>query len=241
MHLLRLLQTGLELLKTGELHVRRPDSDQLTAVRDGSLSFDALQRRATELEAEMQAAARPSQTRWTTTSWTGSHSSCSSQSDPLPSIRYNRIVLDLLLCVAVATGLWRAVRARHRYAVICGVVLGYVLLADLLAALAVSKPHQIFDLFSVMFLGPLSAPERAVSLVPFPALAIHYPLAVRATRIVLSSLAAWRCLRESSQLNPLLPRAYVLDAIAMPFAGAGVLDVLEGVLLLWAFALASRS
>ena len=58
MHLLRLMHTGLELLQTGELRVRRPDADQLNAVRDGSLSFEALLARATDLEAQMHAAAR---------------------------------------------------------------------------------------------------------------------------------------------------------------------------------------
>ena len=57
MHLLRLMQTGLELLQTGELRVRRPDADQLNAVRDGDLSFDELLERASELEVLMRAAA----------------------------------------------------------------------------------------------------------------------------------------------------------------------------------------
>jgi predicted nucleotidyltransferase len=60
MHLLRLMQTGLELLKTGELRVRRPDADQLNAVREGSLSFDQLLQRAADLETEMREAAERS-------------------------------------------------------------------------------------------------------------------------------------------------------------------------------------
>jgi hypothetical protein len=58
MHLLRLMQSGLELLETGELAVHRPDADQLAAVRRGSLTFDQLLARAAELEARMHAAAR---------------------------------------------------------------------------------------------------------------------------------------------------------------------------------------
>lgn len=58
MHLLRLLQTGLELLETGELRVRRPDAGDLNAVRDGALSYDELIARAAELESRMEAAAR---------------------------------------------------------------------------------------------------------------------------------------------------------------------------------------
>jgi predicted nucleotidyltransferase len=57
MHLLRLMQTGLELLQTGELRVRRADADQLNAVRDGNLSFDELLERASELEVLMRTAA----------------------------------------------------------------------------------------------------------------------------------------------------------------------------------------
>jgi hypothetical protein len=58
MHLLRLMQTGLELLETGELRVRRPDAADLNAVRDGALSYDDLLARAAGLEARMEAAAR---------------------------------------------------------------------------------------------------------------------------------------------------------------------------------------
>ena len=56
MHLVRLMQTGLELLETGDLRVRRPDAEQLRAVRDGSLSFEQLLARAAELEAQLHAA-----------------------------------------------------------------------------------------------------------------------------------------------------------------------------------------
>jgi hypothetical protein len=73
---------------------------------------------------------------------------------------------------------------------------------------------------------------------PLPAFALSYPLTVRAIRIALSTFAAWRCLRESAPLNPLLERAYALDGIAFAFTGAAVVDALEGVLLLWALALA---
>lgn len=44
-------------------------------------------------------------------------------------------------------------------------------------------------------------------------------------------------LRESSQLNPLLPRAYALDGVALPFIAVGVLDALEGVLVIFAWLL----
>lgn len=63
---------------------------------------------------------------------------------------------------------------------------------------------------------------------------------MRATRIALSAFASWYCLNESAKLNPLLPRAYTLDGIAMPFAGAAVAEGIEAVLLLWAFALVAQ-
>lgn len=56
MHLVRLMRTGLELLESGELHVRRADAAELNAVRDGALSFEALETLATELRARMSAA-----------------------------------------------------------------------------------------------------------------------------------------------------------------------------------------
>ena len=45
-----------ELLESGELHVRRADAAELNAVRDGALSFEALETLATELRARMSAA-----------------------------------------------------------------------------------------------------------------------------------------------------------------------------------------
>jgi hypothetical protein len=57
MHLVRLMRTGLEVLETGDLRVHRPDSDELTAIRDGALSYDQLLELATELQARMEEAA----------------------------------------------------------------------------------------------------------------------------------------------------------------------------------------
>lgn len=60
MHLLRLMKTGVELLETGELRVRRDDAAELHAVRDGALSYDELIARAHGLEERMQRAAHTS-------------------------------------------------------------------------------------------------------------------------------------------------------------------------------------
>jgi predicted nucleotidyltransferase len=53
MHLVRLMRTGLELLQTGELHVRRADAPELNLVRDGAMTFDELQSLANDLRARM--------------------------------------------------------------------------------------------------------------------------------------------------------------------------------------------
>ena len=42
MHLVRLLRMAREILESGEVRVRRPDADELRAIRDGALSFDEL-------------------------------------------------------------------------------------------------------------------------------------------------------------------------------------------------------
>ena len=56
MHLVRLMRTGLEVLVSGELSVRRADAAELQAIRDGGLSFEELEELAKRLELEMQAA-----------------------------------------------------------------------------------------------------------------------------------------------------------------------------------------
>ncbi|MCA9550574.1 MAG: nucleotidyltransferase domain-containing protein [Myxococcales bacterium] len=60
MHLVRLMRMGLEVLRDGELRVRRPDAAELAEIRDGALDFEALSRLAAGLEAEMRAAAAQS-------------------------------------------------------------------------------------------------------------------------------------------------------------------------------------
>ncbi|MCA9694064.1 MAG: nucleotidyltransferase domain-containing protein [Myxococcales bacterium] len=56
MHLIRLMRTGLEILRDGALQVRRPDAAELAAIRDGLYSYDQLLAEAERLEAEMEAA-----------------------------------------------------------------------------------------------------------------------------------------------------------------------------------------
>jgi hypothetical protein len=57
MHLVRLMRMGLELLQTGDLHVRRADAEELRAIRDGALSYDDLLAHATELASRVPIAA----------------------------------------------------------------------------------------------------------------------------------------------------------------------------------------
>jgi uncharacterized protein len=56
MHLVRLMRMGLEVLESGTLLVRRPDAEELVAIRDGKLSYDALLETANELQARMKKA-----------------------------------------------------------------------------------------------------------------------------------------------------------------------------------------
>lgn len=60
MHLLRLMRTGLELLETGNLEVRRADASELNAIRDGALSSDEMLAAAEALQARMEDAAKRS-------------------------------------------------------------------------------------------------------------------------------------------------------------------------------------
>jgi predicted nucleotidyltransferase len=57
MHLVRLMRMGLEALRTGDLFVRRPDAQELVAIRNGALSFDELLAEASRLREEMDDAA----------------------------------------------------------------------------------------------------------------------------------------------------------------------------------------
>jgi predicted nucleotidyltransferase len=56
MHLVRLMRMGLEALESGTLRVRRPDAEELVAIRDGGLSYEALIETANELQARMKQA-----------------------------------------------------------------------------------------------------------------------------------------------------------------------------------------
>lgn len=53
MHLVRLLRMGRELLRDGTMAVRRPDHLELRAIRDGALSFEALEALAAATHAEV--------------------------------------------------------------------------------------------------------------------------------------------------------------------------------------------
>jgi predicted nucleotidyltransferase len=57
MHLVRLLRMAVEIVSTGEVRVRRQDAAELLAVRNGTLSFDALLEQADDLGTRLQAAA----------------------------------------------------------------------------------------------------------------------------------------------------------------------------------------
>ena len=56
MHLIRLQRMALEILRTGQVLVERSDRDELWAIRDGSLTFDALEERCEEVDRELREA-----------------------------------------------------------------------------------------------------------------------------------------------------------------------------------------
>ncbi len=60
MHLLRLLRMAVEILTTGEVLVRRPDAEELKAVRRGSLTFDELLEQAEGFGSRLKALAEAS-------------------------------------------------------------------------------------------------------------------------------------------------------------------------------------
>jgi predicted nucleotidyltransferase len=59
-HLVRLLRMGLEILRDGQVRVRRPDAEELAAIRAGVWSFDELIANAEALAASVGDAARTS-------------------------------------------------------------------------------------------------------------------------------------------------------------------------------------
>lgn len=144
-------------------------------------------------------------------------------------------MLEALLAYALLTGLVRALRLRHGWAVVGACTAAYLLIADTLCALAARGPGNVFGLFGNVFIGPGASPLRALGAMPLPLLFVQHPLIVRGVRIIVGSLIAWTCFRESSRLNPLVQRAYALDGLAMPFAGAAIVDALATVVLLWAW------
>ena len=60
MHLVRLQRMAIEVLQTGKLQVTRSDRDQLLAIRDGALSYDALMAECDALSDQINAAAKTS-------------------------------------------------------------------------------------------------------------------------------------------------------------------------------------
>lgn len=55
-HLIRLLRTGLEILREHTIKVRRPDAEELMAIRDGRWSYDELMDRAEKIQADLSEA-----------------------------------------------------------------------------------------------------------------------------------------------------------------------------------------
>lgn len=56
MHLVRLMRMGEEILRTGKVIVKRPDRDELLAIRQGAWKYEALIEYASSMDAQMAAA-----------------------------------------------------------------------------------------------------------------------------------------------------------------------------------------
>lgn len=56
MHTIRLLQVALEILTTGKLHVKRPNRDQLLAIKSGQLEYEDLLTLANNLAQQIESA-----------------------------------------------------------------------------------------------------------------------------------------------------------------------------------------
>ena len=96
------------------------------------------------------------------------------------------LMLELLLCFALATGIERARRGRHRVALLGGAVVAYLIVADTLCAVAGNRgDQQIFSLFNYLFIGPGAAPLRSDAALPLPTVALDHPWLVRVTRSLL--------------------------------------------------------
>jgi len=54
MHLMRLLRMSHEILKDGEVIVRRPDAEELLAIRDGSFDYETLVSTAQQMDEELE-------------------------------------------------------------------------------------------------------------------------------------------------------------------------------------------
>jgi len=146
-------------------------------------------------------------------------------------------MLEALQLFAFVVAIRRALALGGRIALFVAGIVAYLLLADLLCMLAAPAEGNVFGLFRNVFLGLTAAPLRAASVLPLPAPLIAQPLWTRALRSGLCWAVGIACLRESAKLNPLVPRAYALDGVALPFIAVGLIDALEAVLLIFAWLL----
>jgi hypothetical protein len=144
-------------------------------------------------------------------------------------------MLEMFLAFVLIAGCVRAVGLRHTWALVGGGTVLYLLVADVLCSIGSGAQGGVFGFFGEAFVGLGASPFRSVGALPMPRVFIAHPLFTRALRCVICWLVAWICLRQSSRLNPLLPRAYALDDVASAFVGAGIVDAIAAVVLLWAW------
>jgi hypothetical protein len=143
-------------------------------------------------------------------------------------------MIELAICLALGLGLMRGIRLGHAWSVVSGSLIGYGLVADFLnVAAAAGEPLPALYAFVYIFLGPGGGPARTPGPLPLPLLLVNNPLWLRAGSALLAWVVVGSCKRESARLHPQLPRAYALDALAMPFLLLGILQAIVAVMLLF--------
>ena len=147
-------------------------------------------------------------------------------------------MLECLWLVALLLGTVRAVRHGFAPVVAAGAGALYLLAADTLSAVGTNAPESFYAVFSRFILGPGASIVREAGLLPLPGLLLEQPVWTRGLRVAIGVLSAVGCLRRSSAINPLLPRAQALDETGLPFVGAAVIDGIMIVIFGFAYVLA---
>ncbi|MDD9947486.1 MAG: hypothetical protein OXU20_40980 [Myxococcales bacterium] len=147
-------------------------------------------------------------------------------------------MLELLTASTLTWGVFKAARTKTWGAFAAGALVAYLLAADIAGALATDRGDQyVFSFFNQLFLGPGAGPLRAAAALPLPSALQEQPLLARLFRVTICGLVAHRYLVLANGQHPLLAQSQAREATALRFAAVGILDAIEGVLLILAWAL----